>query len=102
MVFDSCSRHCSSFSRSNAFFSSFFTSLQRSMSALVIWIAPRCSGKTQFRLSVSVCFAPAKALSQGSDDAGMARIVVCHLPEPRPYGSFILHNGSLIDILQCL
>src|SRR5258708_14714532 len=69
-----CSCHCLSFSCSIAFFSSFFTFLQYSISALVIWIAPRCSGKRQFRLLASVCFAPENALSQGANDAGTARM----------------------------
>src|SRR5258707_15828263 len=69
-----CSCHCLSFSHSIAFFSSIFTFLQYSISALAIWIPPRCSGKRRFRLSVSVCFAPENTLSQGTDDAGMERI----------------------------
>src|SRR5258708_27989042 len=69
-----CSCHCLSFSHSIAFFPSIFTFLQYSISALVVWIAPRCSGKRQFQLLVSVCFAPENALSQGADDAGTERI----------------------------
>src|SRR5260370_14481914 len=47
-------------------FSSFLTFLQYTISAFAIWIAPRCSGKRWFRLSVSVCFAAENTCSQGT------------------------------------
>src|SRR5258708_6829197 len=98
-----CPCHCLSFSHSIAFFSSFFTFLQYSISALVIWIAPRCSGKRQFQLSVSVCFA-VMTRSPGDGVAIQAsRLGLSHWAGPSVTRSTRVsqrvYRGVMVDIL---
>ena len=105
---NSSSRHCWSFSRFAASFCSLWSSLCSNISDFTIWIVPRCSDERRFQLSVSVCFAPENALSQGTEDAGM-EMMSCVLVEligfsfsfsAIPTDHYLLSNMNIYHYIQ--